>query len=463
MHRAYGLANFARDVLARGAAGAAGCRPSAARRRPTAALALNEGSSELLPSCLSLCRFAAAERVRSCVDAAALRARIEEHVRRHDLDPARRRGHLPRLGRPRLDLPLARARRARLPRLRAPRQPRAARRGVRGGRPLLPRAARRRGGRRAGGAGHRGRAPRPSLRRRARPAAGDGPHRLRPGGDDPLPPRLERDDDGDPRPPRRRRRPAAADASGATRPRRYCRAEGLDVPRRLVEPGHGPRPHPRARSCPRSQRLHPAAERNVLAALDERPAAPRAAREALLELLASREGSKRVDLGDGRVAVREYDSVWLERGPVPLDGPRALGAWLLEATPARPARPVVARRRPARGAGQEGAGPLRRRQGARARSARPGRSSCAATRSSPCRGSRPRPGGRTRSATRGRRVTQHRVNELTGSAGVDEVLIDEETLQRRIAELGARSPRTTAAATCCSSASSRARCSSWPT
>ena len=58
---------------------------------------------------------------------------------------------MPRLGRRRLDLPLARARRARLPGLRLACEPRAARRGVRGRRALLRRAARRRGRRGAAG------------------------------------------------------------------------------------------------------------------------------------------------------------------------------------------------------------------------------------------------------------------------------------------------------------------------
>jgi tRNA(Ile)-lysidine synthetase-like protein len=49
-------------------------------------------------------------------------------------------------------------------------------------------------------------------------------------------------------------------------------------------------------------------------------------------LLASREGSKRLDLGDGRVAVREYSSVWVERGPVPLEGRVHWGAWTLESS-----------------------------------------------------------------------------------------------------------------------------------
>jgi tRNA(Ile)-lysidine synthetase-like protein len=38
-----------------------------------------------------------------------------------------------------------------------------------------------------------------------------------------------------------------------------------------------------------------------------------------------------LDLGDGRVAVREYESVWLERAPVALDRPVTWGRWTLEA------------------------------------------------------------------------------------------------------------------------------------
>jgi tRNA(Ile)-lysidine synthetase-like protein len=108
----------------------------------------------------------------------------------------------------------------------------------------------------------------------------------------------------------------------------YCHAEGLpfrvdssnpDTARGLI----------REHVVPALRRLHPAAERNVLAALETGGRIPRHLEEALLELLASREGSKRVDLGDSRVAVREYESVWLERGPVRLDRPVRWGRWVL--------------------------------------------------------------------------------------------------------------------------------------
>jgi tRNA(Ile)-lysidine synthase len=63
---------------------------------------------------------------------------------------------------------------------------------------------------------------------------------------------------------------------------------------------------------PRLAELHPAAERNLLRLAEGRPSA-------LDELLASTAGSKRLDLGSGLTAVREYDRVWLERTPVALD------------------------------------------------------------------------------------------------------------------------------------------------
>jgi tRNA(Ile)-lysidine synthase len=108
----------------------------------------------------------------------------------------------------------------------------------------------------------------------------------------------------------------------------YCRAEDLpfrvdssnpDTVRGLI----------REHVVPALRRLHPAAERNVLASLDTGGRIPRHLEVALLELLASREGSRRVDLGDSRVAVREYESVWLERAPVRLDRPVRWGRWVL--------------------------------------------------------------------------------------------------------------------------------------
>jgi tRNA(Ile)-lysidine synthase len=111
----------------------------------------------------------------------------------------------------------------------------------------------------------------------------------------------------------------------------YCRAEGLEFRLDSTNPGTA-RGLIRAEILPALRQLHPAAERNVLAALEEPGGLPRPVERALLELLASREGSKRLDLGDGRVAVREYESVWLERGPVPLEGRVRWGRWTLVAS-----------------------------------------------------------------------------------------------------------------------------------
>src|SRR5437660_269053 len=77
---------------------------------------------------------------------------------------------------------------------------------------------------------------------------------------------------------------------------------------------------------PLLRRLHPAAEENILRALDERQTLP----PALAELLASHAGSKRVDLGGGVQAVREYERLWVEQGPVALDAAVRWGPWTIE-------------------------------------------------------------------------------------------------------------------------------------
>ena len=106
----------------------------------------------------------------------------------------------------------------------------------------------------------------------------------------------------------------------------YCRAEGLayrvdssnpDTVRGLI----------RRELLPALRKLHPAAERNVLTSLDERAQLPRPVERAFAELLRAPAGSRRVDLGAGRVAVREYDRVWIERVPLPLDRPVRWGPW----------------------------------------------------------------------------------------------------------------------------------------
>jgi tRNA(Ile)-lysidine synthase len=102
----------------------------------------------------------------------------------------------------------------------------------------------------------------------------------------------------------------------------YCRENGLayrddtsnrDTKRGLI----------RERILPLLRELHPAADENILRALDTRATLS----PELAELLASPIGSRRVDLGRGVQAVREYDRLWLERGPVELQGTVAWGQW----------------------------------------------------------------------------------------------------------------------------------------
>ncbi len=102
----------------------------------------------------------------------------------------------------------------------------------------------------------------------------------------------------------------------------YCRAVGLDychdssnteTRRGLI----------RDEILPLLRRLHPGTEQNLLRLAEQRPTK-------LDELLASTAGSRRVDLGQGLTAVREYDRVWLEQTPVALDGSVRWGEWTIE-------------------------------------------------------------------------------------------------------------------------------------
>ena len=81
---------------------------------------------------------------------------------------------------------------------------------------------------------------------------------------------------------------------------------------------------------PLLRRIHPAADRNLLALADQPAPLPRGVDAAFRALLASRGGSTRLDLGTGLQAVREYDRVWLERGPVALEGVVRWGSWTIE-------------------------------------------------------------------------------------------------------------------------------------
>jgi tRNA(Ile)-lysidine synthase len=103
----------------------------------------------------------------------------------------------------------------------------------------------------------------------------------------------------------------------------YCEAEALayrmdssnrDTKRGLI----------REQILPLLRELHPAAEANLL----------RLTRDdsALAALLAEPVGSKRLDLGGGLTAVREYDQVWLERTPIALEGEVRWGRWRISAT-----------------------------------------------------------------------------------------------------------------------------------
>jgi tRNA(Ile)-lysidine synthase len=103
----------------------------------------------------------------------------------------------------------------------------------------------------------------------------------------------------------------------------YCRAHGLpyrvdssnpDTKRGLI----------RNEILPRLRELHPGAERNLLRLAQGEPSA-------LDDLLGSTSGSRRLDLGGGVTAVREYDSVWLERTPVALEGEVRWGEWRIAA------------------------------------------------------------------------------------------------------------------------------------
>jgi tRNA(Ile)-lysidine synthetase-like protein len=105
----------------------------------------------------------------------------------------------------------------------------------------------------------------------------------------------------------------------------YCRAEGAPF-RRDASNADTKRGLIRREILPALERLHPGARQNLLRLATERPRVS----AQLAELLASTAGSKRVDLGSGVQAVREYDRLWLERGPVPLEGSVRWGGWVIE-------------------------------------------------------------------------------------------------------------------------------------
>jgi tRNA(Ile)-lysidine synthase len=104
----------------------------------------------------------------------------------------------------------------------------------------------------------------------------------------------------------------------------YCRDAGLEF-RVDASNADTKRGVIRDEILPVLRRLHPAADENLLRALDTRATLP----PALAELLAAPVASKRVDLGGGVQAVREHERLWLERGPVELAGEIRWGEWTI--------------------------------------------------------------------------------------------------------------------------------------
>jgi tRNA(Ile)-lysidine synthetase-like protein len=103
----------------------------------------------------------------------------------------------------------------------------------------------------------------------------------------------------------------------------YCRAAGLGF-RTDTSNTETKRGLIRDEILPRLRELHPGADRNLLRVAQDDPSA-------LDELLASTSGSRRLDLGGGLTAVREYDNVWVERTPLALDGEVRWGDWRIAA------------------------------------------------------------------------------------------------------------------------------------
>jgi tRNA(Ile)-lysidine synthase len=105
----------------------------------------------------------------------------------------------------------------------------------------------------------------------------------------------------------------------------YCAENGLETRLDSTNPDTL-RGLIRSELVPLLRRLHPAAEENIRRLADDRPRLPRGMEETLLALLSSTDGTKYADLGRGLRAVREYDRVSLDRGPV------RWGPWHIESS-----------------------------------------------------------------------------------------------------------------------------------
>ncbi len=104
--------------------------------------------------------------------------------------------------------------------------------------------------------------------------------------------------------------------------RAYCGERGLPYREDSSNPGTK-RGLIRSDVLPLLERLDPRARASLLSLADERPRLPRSLEQTLIELLASRDGTKAGDLGAGVRAVREYGSLRLE-------GSVEWGPWTIE-------------------------------------------------------------------------------------------------------------------------------------
>ena len=108
--------------------------------------------------------------------------------------------------------------------------------------------------------------------------------------------------------------------------RAYC--EAVELPYRLDSSNADTkRGFIRRELLPRLRELDPNADANLLRLAERRTISP-----SLAELLDAPVGTARLDLGRGVVAVREYDGVWLEHGPVALEGEVRWGPWRIRSS-----------------------------------------------------------------------------------------------------------------------------------